>query len=77
MQFFVVFEKFARAYLVQIALEIIWLLLQINFISWSVVSVKNSQIQTGAKTAICYMVRYLKKSRQIKELDASCRNAYR
>ena len=30
MQFFVVFEKFARAYLFQIALEIIWLPIQIG-----------------------------------------------
>ena len=29
LQFFVVFEKFARAYLFQIALEIIWLPIQI------------------------------------------------
>ena len=31
MQFLVVFEKFARAYLFQIALEIIWLPIQIGF----------------------------------------------
>ena len=32
MQFFVVFEKFARAYLFQIALEVIWLPIQIEAI---------------------------------------------
>ena len=30
MQFFVIFEKFTRAYLFQIALEIIWLPIQIE-----------------------------------------------
>ena len=29
-QFFVIFEKFARAYLFQIALEIIWLPIKLN-----------------------------------------------